>query len=96
MANFLEKNKTRKYLTYILIFSVLLFVYFFFLRPPEEKTENLSFPSTVSRRFLPIEIDFQILENPAFKDLQPYLSLLLPEEEIGRENPFIPLKPRPF
>jgi hypothetical protein len=37
-----------------------------------------------------IDINFQFLESPALKELQPFEEIPSPPEEIGRENPFIP------
>jgi hypothetical protein len=40
-----------------------------------------------------IEIDFSIFENPILKELQPPEKIApAGPEEIGRENPFLPIK----
>jgi len=56
--------------------------------PPEvSSVEELSFPEKKT------QIDFSIFENPILKELQPSEKIEFPNpEEIGRENPFLPIK----
>ncbi|MDD2732110.1 MAG: hypothetical protein PHI53_02855 [Candidatus Pacebacteria bacterium] len=80
-----EKNK-QKYML-IIFFIVLLItgivIWYGFFR--EEKVPVL--PPSISVR--DIKIDFDFLENPDFKNLEPFEGILPYDKEFGRENPFI-------
>ena len=71
----------------------LYFGYFKREKPPEILPPELSFPEEVSFFEKTIQIDFSIFENPILKELQPIEKIESPNpEEIGRENPFLPIK----
>ena len=86
-----EKNK-EKYR--IAVLGLLLFLVFLvllwwgFLRrgselPPPEETG-------APPAFIKKQIDWQLLEDPRLEELVPFKRIPAYEEEIGRENPFIP------
>ncbi len=81
-----QQRKKTIYLTVILIIVILL-IWFVVQRgilkrivPVQEEIEE---PRLV-------EIDFSVLKSPQVKELQPLEQILFVQEEIGRENPFIP------
>lgn len=90
MTNFGEQSKRQKYLIFILALLILVFLFLwwrgFFKVPIGVVTPPIPTPG----RLAEIEIDFQILEHPFFKILEPYLLISLPEEKFGRDNPFLP------
>lgn len=84
--SFFQQQKKTIYLTVILII-VILAIWFVVQRgilmrfvPVQEEIEE---PRLV-------EIDFSVLKSPQLKELQPLEQILFVQEEIGRENPFIP------
>jgi len=86
---FLEKRQRLQYLIPVLAVALLatLFVIWqgFFVK------ETIPISVEPIRRFpKKVEINLQLLENPIFQILQPFEAISLPEEELGRENPFIP------
>jgi len=94
---FLEERKIQKYFVYILGIILLIIVLIiwqgFFV---EEKPIS---PGEIVKPNKSIEIDFEILESPILKGLQPFEEIepfkeVIVEGEvikkIGRENPFVP------
>jgi len=85
---FFEKEKRQRNLILVFIVIVLitaLTLWIGYFKP--EKTPTLQVPPPIEK----LEIDFEILKNPFLEELQIFEELpILPEEEIGRENPFIP------
>lgn len=87
---FSEKQKKQQYL--ILIFAAVAIItglvfYFGVFKKPEEKSIIILAPAQK------VEIDFNILKNPVLSKLQPFEEVIEFEGEIGRDNPFNPLKP---
>jgi len=84
---FLEKRKRLKSLIPVLVIVILISAFIiwrgFFVK---EK----SFIPEVIKPVKKIEIDFQTLKSPELEELQPFEKIPSFEEEIGRENPFIP------
>ncbi len=87
---FLEKRKVQKRSIFILgiillIVAIVIWQNFFV-------KEKLSFPGEVSKSSKEIKINFEILESPILRALQPFEEIKPIEEgtKIGRENPFIP------
>lgn len=81
MVKFLQ----RKYLISVLGILVVLFVLVF--------AREMFFKEKAERVILPplkIEIDFGILESQEVQELEPFEKIEYFEEEIGRENPFLP------
>jgi hypothetical protein len=74
------------FIVLIITFSILYFGYF-----KKEKGPQVSPEILISEK--KIEIDFSVFENPILKELQPIEKIGPPNpEEIGRENPFKPIK----
>jgi hypothetical protein len=70
----------------IVTLSILYFGYF-----KKEKGPQVSPEIPVPEK--KIQIDFSVFENPIMKELQPIEKIGPPiPEEIGRENPFLPIK----
>jgi len=91
VITFLQREKIQKYLILvfliiILIIAVILWHVFF----REAKFIELIEPKKISIPPKKIEIDFELLKNPIFKELEPFEEIPPFEGEIGRENPFIP------
>lgn len=87
---FLEKRKRLRYLVPVLATVILITIfivwYGFFAKNGEPPTEPVFKPAIGPE----IEIDFQILRNPIFEQLILFEQAAVFEEEIGRENPFVP------
>ena len=88
VITFLEKRKRLKSLIpvlviVILITAVIIWRGFFVKEKPFIPEEGLK-PAKK------IEIDFQALKSPELEELQPFEKIPSFEEEIGRENPFVP------
>jgi len=85
------QRKKHKYLILVLILAVLVILIVllrgFLLKPKIEKPEEI-----ITKKPPLIEIDFEILESPILKELQPFeeISPLEEGKEFGRENPFVP------
>jgi len=86
---FLEKTKRQEYLIYA--FSILILIAVFILWKGYFAKEKIP-EEIILRPVRKIEIDFEILENPLLKELQPIEKIIPLEAEvkIGRENPFEP------
>ena len=78
----------------IIVFFVVLAITFLNLYFGYFKKEKLPPPSPqISFPEKKIQIDFSVFENPILKELQPIEKIGPPSpEEIGRENPFLPMK----
>ena len=76
----------------ITIFN-LYFGYFKREKALEIPPPEFSFPEEISFFEKKTQIDFSVFENPILKELQPSEKIEFPNpEEIGRENPFLPIK----
>ena len=87
-VTFLEERKKQKNLIWILLIVVLITVFILwqgFFKKSVLKIETLT-PEIAYRK---ITINFQILENPFLKELQPFEQIGPYEGKIGRENPFL-------
>ncbi|TET84262.1 MAG: hypothetical protein E3J36_01775 [Candidatus Nealsonbacteria bacterium] len=90
VITFLEKRKIQKRFTLILGIILLIIVLViwqgFFVK------EKPILPGEVVKPSKRVEIDFEILESPILKGLQPFeeIAPIGEEVEIGRENPFVP------
>jgi hypothetical protein len=74
------------FIVLIVTLSILYFGYF-----KKEKGSQVSPEIPIPEK--KFEIDFSIFENPILKELQPIEKIEPPNpEEIGRENPFSPIK----
>lgn len=82
---FIEPKKRQKYLIFILIVVILGIVFLvwnYFLVKPSLPPQPVQPPE--------IKINFEILKNPVLDELQLFEGISPFEEEIGRDNPFIP------
>ena len=85
---FIEKRRRLRYLVpvlaiVILITAIVLWQNFFV----EEKPLLLPSIEVPTKK---IEINYEILKHPLLEELQSLEAIPLFEEEVGRENPFIP------
>jgi hypothetical protein len=80
--------------TLIIVFFLVLAITFLNLYFGYFKKEKIPPPPPqISFPEKKIQIDFSVFENPIFKELQPIEKIEPPSpEEIGRENPFLPIK----
>jgi len=85
---YLKQKKIQRIL--ILIFIIVLLIIAtviwqgFFKEEKETFLEELILPREE------VKIDFDFLKSPFLEELQPFSEIEPLEEEIGRENPFIP------
>ncbi|MCK5059627.1 MAG: hypothetical protein KAR00_00560 [Candidatus Pacebacteria bacterium] len=92
--NFLQKN--RGTITLILIAAVIFWVYTVFFRgAPKDFTQptNLIGKSAIEmlNRLNSITLDGSVFSSPAFHELKDF-ELVLPEQPVGRSNPFAPVR----
>lgn len=90
---FLEKRKFQKNLIIVFLAVVLITIFVlwqtFFVKEKSPLEEVLVFQKKV-------EIDFETLEGSLlkkillFEEIKPFEETALPEEKIGRGNPFLP------
>ena len=87
-VDFIQQRKRQKYLlpialvVIVITFIILWFGYF-------KKEEPVSAPEVSGSALREIKINFDILENPLLKKLQPFMKVPSFEGEAGRSNPFI-------
>lgn len=86
------KEKQEKKIIYlaVILFATIVIALFvlsqtFFME--EEISENISIPAS-SLSIRSININFIVLENAFFDEIQEFEKISYPEIEIGRENPF--------
>lgn len=72
---------------YIILGAALLLSFLAFLL-----VQKVFFKEKVKKEIPPpkIEIDFRVLESQALKELEPFEKIEPFEDQIGRENPFLP------
>lgn len=85
---YIKQRKIQKILIPVFI-TVLLIIAFvvwqgFFREEKETFLEKLILPRKE------VKIDFDFLKSPFLENLQPFSEIEPLEEEIGRENPFVP------
>jgi len=94
---FLEKRKIQK--SFILILGIILLIIALVIWRGFFVKEKLVLPGEILKPSKKVEINFEILESPILKGLQPFEEIKTYEEEIsegvvtekiGRENPFLP------
>jgi len=88
---FVEEQKKQKYL-FLLLIGLILLTFFILQREFLFKPKTLQ-PLMPTEVLQPkqIEINFEILRSPQLEMLEPFQSIIpSEEEEIGRENPFLP------
>ena len=86
---FLQAKKRQRYLVLTLalaIFVILIIVWQSFLKGKEAPVNPLV-PLLAPQKVL---IDWQTLKDPKIAALQTFEQILPFEDEVGRENPFIP------
>ena len=89
-VTFVEERKKQKKLIYIFLAAILitgLVLWQGVLKKPARKTEEA--PETAAE-FGKAEINFETLESPILKELQPFKKIEPFGEKIGRDNPFLP------
>ena len=87
---FLEQKKKQQKLLPILILAIIItsfVIWSGFLREEEEVILEEIIPEMFQR----INIDFQFLQDFVSEDFEPFEETPVFEEQIGRENPFIPV-----
>ena len=87
---FLEKRKIQK--RFILILGIVLFVIVLVIWQGFFVKEKPIWPGEILKPSKKVKIDFDILESPILKGLQPFEEIEPIEAgiEIGRKNPFAP------
>jgi len=84
---FIEAKQRQKKLIWVL--AILIFVILFIFAQGFFKKsiiKEIQMPVKTKK----VTINFKILENPIFKNLQPYEEIKAFEGTLGRENPFFP------
>lgn len=84
---FIQKKEIQRYL--ILVFIVILLIITTIIWQGFFKKEKPPSPE-IFKPAKKIEINFEVLKNPILEELQLFEVVAPFEEEIGRENPFIP------
>ena len=90
---FVQQKKTQRYLILIFGALILIIAFVFFYGYFQEEEEIFIDKPAVSKYLPRIKIDFQVLESSVFQKLSkpfPDLPSVLPPEEVGREDPFLP------
>ncbi len=85
---YIKQRKIQKILIPVFIIALLVITFIVWQGFFKEKKETLPGGFTLPRR--EIKIDFDFLKSPFLEKLQPFSEIEPFEEEIGRENPFIP------
>jgi hypothetical protein len=89
----LEERKVQK--RFILVLVIILLIIALIIWQGFFVEEKPVLPGEIVKPSKKIEIDFEILESPIIKGLQPFEEIGSIEAgiEIGRENPFVPYLP---
>jgi len=75
----------------LVIICIVFVVWQGFLRKEVRPSEDVGpQASAVSPGFKKVEIDWQLLEDPRIAEFIPFEEVPPYEDEIGRENPFVP------
>lgn len=88
---FFQQRKKQKYLIaalILIILVILVIIWKGFLLKPKP-----GYPPSVGPEVLKppkIEINFEVLKSPILEGFQPFEEIIPFEEEVGRENPFVP------
>lgn len=88
-VNFFQQRKRQKFLAPIVLIVIgltFLILWFGYFKKGEVSTEV----GTSTPVLQEIKINFEVLENPLLKELQPFGEIIPYEGPIGRENPFLP------
>lgn len=85
-----KKEKKQKYL--LLVFGAVVLITLIVLWQGFFKKEEPAPPVASSPSLKEVRIDFDLLKDPIFGELQPFeeISPLEPGKAEGRENPFLP------
>jgi hypothetical protein len=90
----MKKQRSLIIVFFIILAITFLILYFGYFR--KEKISPSPLPAEVPKEISPqmkIEINFSVFESPIFKLLRPFEKIEPPKpEEIGRENPFLPIQ----
>ena len=84
---YIQQRKKQKYLMFAFlgVIIITLFVVWQGFFKEESPGEVLVLPPR------PVQIPFELLKGDALESLRPFEEVSpLPEEELGRENPFVP------
>jgi len=87
-VKFIKERKKQRYL--IIGFGIMLVVISVVLWLGYFKKEKPIAPSVSVAPLREIKINFEVLENPFLKELQPFVEISSFVGEKGRENPFLP------
>ncbi len=83
------QQQVKKQRNFIILFIILILIIAFILwwgfRTEEESSEIL-----ISKRLKKFEINFDIFQDPLLKQLQLINKIPAFEDDLGRDNPFIP------
>ena len=89
---FLEQKKKQQKLLLILLFIIII-ICFIVWRGLLRKEEEVVFEEITSEIFRGVNINFQFLQDFVPEDFESFEEAPAFEEQIGRENPFLPLSP---
>jgi len=87
----IEKTQGKKNILLFILIGAFLFGGAFFFIKFFNESKVFTAPST-SFQLPVVNIDFEVLKNPIFEELEVLEEAPLPEEK-GRENPFLPYSP---
>ncbi len=91
MKGIKEKQEKRIIYLAVLFFAVVIVALFVLSQTFFVKEENIETAFVPQQRFIDknINIDFNVLKNAFFDEIQEFEKISYPEIEFGRENPFL-------
>lgn len=93
--NFVKKKKKQKYLVIALAVAVPIIIFIFWYGFLREEKSPIDRTAIQQESYPRISINFQVLENPIFDELEsfpelPKFSEISSDDKLGRDEPFLP------
>ena len=97
MADILVKNKNEQnrqrilIAVFVVVLIITLFVLWWGFLKPQTPTIYVGNSGGGNSQYGEVRIDFNILENAFLKELLPFKNIAPLQNNLGRDNPFLPL-----